>query len=185
MKRTIKFLQLLLIGVIIIGCSNTKKTTSTTPREVPKPKETTNTATNKPVEDKEEIKDESTTPNYKPLIFNVKLNISPTRPNWVLFENGTYMLFKNPLGAAVLVPEAEKRLNDLIKKFPSTSQMIVAKSNLAKGWTVTLGTSGIYNYVAPEELANQPTDQQIKEKAATNVKRDQRLKNSIHVNQKK
>ncbi len=53
-------------------------------------------------------------PDYAPLIFSVQLGIHPLQKNWVLYQNGSYMLFQDALGEEVLTEAANKRMLALV-----------------------------------------------------------------------
>lgn len=119
-------------------------------------------------------------PDYAPLIFSVQLGIHPLQKNWVLYKNGTYMLFKDALGEEVLTEAAHKRMAQ-IKNPKATS---IKKSAMAKGWIVSFGTTGIYNYVAYKQIeAGIPGDQEIMQQAIANLLKDRKKLKAIKVNQ--
>lgn len=118
-------------------------------------------------------------PDYAPLIFSVQLGIHPMQKNWVLYQNGTYMLFKNALGEEVLTEAANKRMVALV----SPRGTKVTKSAMAKGWIVSLGTSGVYNYVAYKQIDKGiPEDQEIIDQAISNFTKDRMALEVIKVN---
>ncbi|GGG15789.1 hypothetical protein GCM10011344_15480 [Dokdonia pacifica] len=88
------------------------------------------------------------------LLDNVKLAINPTFEDWVLFENGTYIIFDETNSAENIEAEALK----LIKEFGPVSaggpagDFNVISLNKTKGWVVSGHGYGMYTYVHPDEL---------------------------------
>ena len=70
------------------------------------------------------IVDKSESP-YKSLIFNVELGINPSRKNWVLFKNGTYVIFPDGYTREQMKNAAIKLVRSYDRQIPS-----VQKSNL-------------------------------------------------------
>jgi hypothetical protein len=100
--------------------------------------------------------------------------------NWVLYQNGSYMLFKDALGEDILTEAANKRMVALVS--PRGTQ--VTKSAMAKGWIVSLGASGVYNYVAYKQIDKGiPEDQEIIDQAISNFTKDRMALEVIKVNQ--
>jgi hypothetical protein len=119
-------------------------------------------------------------PDYAPLIFSVQLGIHPLQKNWVLYQNGSYMLFKDALGEEVLTEAANKRMLALV----SPRGTKVTKSAMAKGWIVSLGASGVYNYVTFKQIDKGIyEDQEIIDQAISNFIKDQEALEVIKVNQ--
>ena len=169
--RTIQYSYFIMF-MLLIGCGS--KQTQPAKAEEPVPIVVVENTT--PIEETIEEKEDFTA-----LVFNVKLGVSALRPNWVLYQNGCYMLFKDPLDDATL----SKAANDRILVLDSSVALSVKKSNLAKGWVVTFGNSGIYCYVSPDDLAEGiPTNQAIENQARNNIKQDQKALRIIHINKK-
>ena len=119
-------------------------------------------------------------PDFAPLIFSVQLGIHPKQQNWVLYQYGTYMLYKNPLSEAELI----KRSNNRLKAALVTPQTTVKKSTLAKGWIVSFGNTGIYNYVTKKQMGEGiKTNSQIIAQAEQNIILDQQHLKMIKINQ--
>lgn len=159
--------------LLLASCgSKQKRTKAPTPKvekEVTLPKE-------------EEVIDEviEELPDYAPLIFSVQLGIHPMQKNWVLYQNGSYLLFQDALGEEVLTEAANKRMAALV----SPRGTKVTKSAMAKGWIVSLGASGVYNYVAYKQIDKGiPEDQEIIDQAISNFIKDQEALEVIKVNQ--
>ena len=105
------------------------------------------------IEKVEEITEEAIIEkDYSSLIFSVQLGISKQRPNWVLFENGTYTLFKERGSETQMTANAKDLLREAIDQNKIKGKGTVKKSQFAKGWIVTFGTSGVYNYVDHKTL---------------------------------
>jgi len=110
-------------------------------------------------------------------IFNVQLGIHPTQKNWVLFENGSYLIFPKKTS------DDDMRLS-AIKLLTSFTGTMVAqrKSALAKGW-ITTSKLRISNYVSPEQLnVSEPTDAQIRAQGMQNILKDIETQNIIRIN---
>ena len=119
-------------------------------------------------------------PDYAPLIFSVQLGIHPLQKNWVLYQNGTYMFFKDALGEEILTEAAHKRITALESPVGTS----VIKSVMAKGWIVSFGNSGMYHYVAHHQIdAGIPGDQEIIKQATSNFTKDRKALKVIKVNQ--
>ena len=175
--KKIRHISLLGITMILIVSCVSKK--PNTPTQSEQPKETT---TETPVDFDSIVLDEV---DKEPLIFSVQLGISPQRPNWILFENGSYMLFKDALGKDVLIPAAKKRLSDFAKNLTTQTGISAQKANLAKGWIVNFGSSGIYNYVEESQIEEEfPTAAYIITLAQQNIIADNLSKKVIHFNKK-
>lgn len=117
---------------------------------------------------------------YKSMIFNTKLSISPTQPNWVLFENGTYII----LPANIDEEQMKKNAIVIIKRYKGET-LSVKKSPLTKGW-VASSTQGIYNYVSLEKAGDRlATDQHLKTVGKNSILKDVKELNIVHVNTKK
>lgn len=135
------------------------------------------------IEEVEEIAEEVPKKDYSSLIFSVQLGISRQRPDWVLFENGTYILFQKKGSDVEMTANAKDILRKMVND-RSTKNIngTVQKSQMAKGWIVTFGTSGIYNYVdhrtLPEGIQSKTT---ILEKARLNLAMDYNDLNVVKV----
>lgn len=121
-------------------------------------------------------KDESA---YKSLIFNVQLGINPKRKNWVLFQNGTYIVFPDGYTKDQMKNAAIK----LIKSF-NNNALNVQKSNFAKGWIVST-SAGIYNYVSKNQIRKGITDfKEVSVRAEKNIIKDKSEAVVVHINTK-
>lgn len=97
----------------------------------------------------------------KSLLDNVKLAINPKFKDWVLFENGIYIIFDQTNSAEKI----EVRAIELIKEFGPVSpggpagDFNVITLNKTYGWVVSGHGYGIYTYVHPNELnTDSPND---------------------------
>lgn len=135
-----------------------------------------------PVVEQPEIEETKTVEEspYKSLIFNAKLSINPSQPNWVLFENGTYILLPSNL----TVEQMKKNAVIIIKRYNNES-LSISKSPLTKGW-IAGSQKGIYNYVSLEKAGDRlATDKQLSGIGESNILKDKEQLNIVHVNTKK
>lgn len=159
--------------LLLLASCGSKQTRPGKPSEV-------ETTADIPIDVVEEVVEKPNLPDFAPLIFSVQLGIHPSQKNWVLYKNGSYMLFKDPLGEDILTEAANKRL----KALTSPSGITVKKSAMAKGWVVQFGSSGIYNYVTTKQMeAGVPEQQMIINQAKRNLAADQKATKVIKVNQ--
>lgn len=173
----ILFLLLSMSLLVVKGCGDTTsatKTTTPTPAEVqPEP-----VVVEDPVI--EETKTAVEISPYKSLIFNTTLNISPSQPDWVLFENGTYILLPSNLS----IEQMKKNAAVIIKRYKGES-LSVSKSPLSKGW-VAGSSQGIYNYISQDKAGDrQAKDQHLKSVGKNSILKDIKELNIVHVNTKK
>lgn len=169
MKLALLFLSsLLLIG----GCESSK------PKSVIAPKEEAPIVIieAQPEPLKEVVKEENLE-LYKKLIFNTKLSISPQQPNWVLFSNGTYILF--PKGMSK--DDMRQTALGLLQRYNNES-FTIKKSPLVKGW---LGSSpkGIYTYISLEQASSRmATNKELAAISKRNVIKDKENPIIVHLN---
>lgn len=121
------------------------------------------------------------------LLNQVKLAINPKFQDWVLFKNGTYIIFDN----ADPIPNLENEAMKLMKEFGpvhvggSAGDFGVTHLNKTEGQVVSGHGYGIYTYVNPKELKpEKPNDVEIG--LFGRNKRDLDGKNPIivHINRK-
>jgi hypothetical protein len=98
------------------------------------------------------------------LIHHVKLAINPKYQDWVLFKNGTYIIFDN----ADTIPNLENEAIKQIKEFGPVhiggpaGDFNVIHLNQTEGWVVSGHGYGMYTYVNPKELKSEkPNDAEI------------------------
>ena len=122
------------------------------------------------------------------LLKHVKLCINPAFEDWVLFQNGTYIIFDKADTIANLENEAIKSM----KKFgpvyvgnPS-GDFSITHLNKTEGWIVSGHGYGMYTYVNPNELtATKPEDHEIGLHGRSKRNLDGEKPIIIHVNRKK
>ncbi|MEJ5049169.1 hypothetical protein WH221_04980 [Chryseobacterium culicis] len=98
------------------------------------------------------------------MIEHVKLAINPKFQDWVLFENGTYIIFDD-IG---IIEDVKEEALQLMKEFGPVSaggpagDFSVIHLNLTEGWLVSGHGYGMYTYVHPSELdSDSPNDLEI------------------------
>ncbi|CAI8808629.1 hypothetical protein [Chryseobacterium sp. IT-36CA2] len=98
------------------------------------------------------------------MIEHVKLAINPKFQDWVLFENGTYIIFDD----ISTIKDVKGEAIQLMKEFGPVSaggpagDFSVIHLNLTDGWLVSGHGYGMYTYVHPSELDNEsPNDLEI------------------------
>ena len=158
--------------LLIGGCESTKST----PKETTKPATPVVVIEAEPEPLKEVVEDENVDV-YKNLIFNTKLGVSPKRPNWVLFSNGTYIIF--PTGTSK--EDMHKSALGFLQRFTSETAS-VRKSPLTKGWIAST-PKGVYNYVALNQASSRlATDQELATIGLQNIKKDKADPIIVHIN---
>lgn len=98
------------------------------------------------------------------LLNHVKLAINPKFQDWVLFKNGTYIVFDN----ADTIPDLENEAIKSMKEFGPVhtggpaGDFGVTHLNKKEGWIVSGHGYGMYTYVNPNELKSEkPNDVEI------------------------
>ncbi|MDQ6530163.1 hypothetical protein [Flavobacterium sp. LHD-85] len=88
------------------------------------------------------------------LIENVKLAINPKFQDWVLFENGSYIIFNNTDKIEDIRKEAIKIMSEYgpVHIGSPAGDFGVATLKKAEGWTVSGHYYGMYTYVHPSEI---------------------------------
>ena len=87
--------------------------------------------------------------------------ITNEEETWIVFENGTCIILLDPQG------EIEKQAIELLKLWgpvvPGTNSgdFSVSKAEDLPGWIIYYAHPDIANYVSPEELPNDQTDDQV------------------------
>lgn len=94
--------------------------------------------------------------NKEDLIKNVKLAINPKFEDWVLFKNGTYIIFDNADTIKSINNEAVKQMKEFGPVFAGGPAGDFNTIHLTKteGWIVSGHGYGMYTYVNPSELEN-------------------------------
>ena len=102
--------------------------------------------------------------NKETLLEHVKLAINPNLQDWVLFENGTYVIFD----AVDTIPDMEAEAIKLMKEYGPAhaggpaGDFSVTHLHRTEGWVVSGHGYGMYTYVNPTELSEKtPTDVEI------------------------
>jgi len=121
------------------------------------------------------------------LLNHVKLAINPKFQDWVLFKNGTYIIFDNADTIPNLESEAIKEMKEFgpVNIGSPAGDFSVTHLNQTEGWVVSGHGYGMYTYVNPKELkSEEPNDAEIG--LFGRGKRDLDGKESIiiHVNRK-
>lgn len=176
-----------LFGILFIACNSrpftkpiTAVSTQTDKKEVQKTVEA--------IETVEVIKKQVPNTTSEPIIvedltalqFSVALGISSQRPRWVLFENGTYIIFPEGYTDAQIKGKAI----EMVSAYTSES-ITLKKSNLAKGW-IGSTSKGIYIYVSQEDVGSGITDNNaVKAQALQNIEADKKELRVVHINSKK
>jgi len=118
--------------------------------------------------------------DFESLIFNTRLCINPGKENWVLFKNGTYLIFPNNTAEKDAIRAAKKILSA-----HNGNIVFIEKSNFAKGWIAST-PNGIYNYIDKGTFGiGIPKSTKIEAKGIENIAADKKGLEIIHVNSPK
>jgi hypothetical protein len=121
-------------------------------------------------------------------IEGTKKAINPKYQDWVLFQNGTYIIFNN----ADTIPNIEAEAIKLMKEYgpvyggsPAGDFSTTTLYNNA-GWTISSHCYGMYTYVSPKEFQSEKPDD-LKAGLYGRSKRNKDGENPIviHINRKK
>lgn len=95
--------------------------------------------------------------NDKELIENVKLAINPKFQDWVLFKNGTYIIFDDITKVKNINDEAMVMMKEFGPVFAGGPAGDFNTIHLTKteGWIVSGHGYGMYTYVSPSEIQNE------------------------------
>ncbi|WP_228433659.1 hypothetical protein [Chryseobacterium polytrichastri] len=90
------------------------------------------------------------------MIKNVKLAINPKYQDWVLFKNGTYIIFDNADTIKSINHEAIKQMKEFGPVFAGgpAGDFNTIHLTQTEGWIVSGHGYGMYTYVSPSELEN-------------------------------
>lgn len=124
----------------------------------------------------------------KKLINHVKLAINPIFQDWVLFKNGTYIIFDNADTISDIKAEAIKSMKKYGPVYPGSQAGDFGVISLKKteGWIVTGHGYGMYTYVNPIELKSEKlTDSEIGLFGRKKRELDGKLPTIIFTNRKK
>ena len=98
------------------------------------------------------------------MIEHVKLAINPKFQDWVLFENGTYIIFDDISTVEDVKEEAVKLMKEFGPVYAGgpAGDFNIIHLNLTEGWLVSGHGYGMYTYVHPSELDSEdPNDLEI------------------------
>ena len=97
------------------------------------------------------------------LIENIKLALSPKVSYWVLFSNGTVIVFDSLTKDENIKEKAIRYMKEFGPVWPASEAADFGIVDLVstKGWLVTGHGYGMYTYVPPQELSSNPHDVEI------------------------
>ncbi len=124
----------------------------------------------------------------KSLLENVKLAINPKFKDWVLFQNGTYIIFDDVTKVINIEEEAIKLMKEFGPVSPggSAGDFNVITLNKTTGWIVSGHGYGMYTYVNPNELSKtSPNDVTIGLFGCSKRDKDAKKPIIIHINSSK
>jgi hypothetical protein len=118
------------------------------------------------------------------LIENIKLALNPKVSYWVLFSNGTVIVFDVLTKGENINEKAIKHMRDFGPVWPASEAADFGIVNLVstKGWFVTGHGYGMYTYVHPQEVSNNPRDVEIGVIGRSKRHKDSQELKIIHVN---
>ncbi|WP_232707008.1 hypothetical protein [Epilithonimonas sp. JDS] len=122
------------------------------------------------------------------LISHIKLAINPKFQDWVLFKNGTYIIFDEANTIKDVNSEALKQMKDFGPVYAggSAGDFGIIKLNQTDGWLVSGHGYGMYTYVNPGELRTKnPSDSEIGFFGRNKRDLDSKRLEIIYVNRKK
>lgn len=94
------------------------------------------------------------------LLNHIRLSINPKFQDWVLFKNGTYIIFDNADKILDLESEAIRLMAAFGPVYIGTpaADFDVTDLNKTEGWIVSGHGYGMYTYVSPHEIKSNVTD---------------------------
>jgi len=107
---------------------------------------------------------ESVKIDNKELINHIKLAINPKYQDWVVFKNGTYIIFDKADTIKDINNEALKQMKEFGPVYAGgpAGDFGITTLNKTDGWIVSGHCYGMYTYVNPSELDNEnPNDTEI------------------------
>jgi len=122
------------------------------------------------------------------LLEHVTLAINPNFQNWVLFENGTYIIFDNVDTLSSIEQEAVKLMKEYGPVHSSNPAGDFGVTHLIEtdGWVVSGHCYGMYTYVHPTELnSTKPDDLKIGLFGRSKREKDGKNPQIIYVNREK
>ena len=123
----------------------------------------------------------------KSLLEHVRLAINPIFQDWVLFENGTYIIFDNIDTISNIENEAIRQMKEFgpVNTGGTAGDFSVTHLNQTDGWVVSGHGYGMYTYVNPTEIESKsPTDVEIGIHGRSKRNQDGQNPKIIHVNKK-
>lgn len=159
------------ILLYLSSCNVTPSPTQQTPIQtlpesppVSETRKSSGTMTNQPIEDMDPVSiDEDANIEPQKLLGYVQAAIIPIYKDWVLFENGTYVIFDN----IDTIPDVHKAALQYLKKYqPKTAaetnwDFTISDLDQVEGWSVYGNGYGIYTFVHPTELSMGANPQQV------------------------
>lgn len=153
---------------LIISCNQTPNKPITNIPEQPLPANPSvipnGTMTNQAPEDMESIAvEEGNEIPPKELLGYIQQAIIPIYKDWVVFNNGTYVIFDN----IDTIPDIQKAAIQLLEQYrPKTAEennwnFTISDLDQTEGWSVYGNGYGIYTYIHPKELTDNASPQQI------------------------
>ncbi|MBJ2126691.1 hypothetical protein [Flavobacterium sp. IB48] len=120
------------------------------------------------------------------LLHHVRLSINPKFQDWVLFKNGTYIIFEHVDKISNLEIEAIKLIQKFgpVYKGQRSQDYDITSLKNTKGWIVSGHGYGIYTYVSPLEIKSKKTNTAIGLFGRGKRDLDGRNPVIIHVNRK-
>ena len=99
----------------------------------------------------------------KELIENIKLTLNPKVSYWVLFSNGTVIVFDSLANGENIKEKAIKHMKEFGPVWPASAAADFSIVDLVstKGWFVTGHGYAMYPYVHPQEVSSNPHDVEI------------------------
>ncbi|WPR70486.1 hypothetical protein SLW70_11095 [Flavobacterium sp. NG2] len=121
------------------------------------------------------------------LLKNIKQAINPKYQDWVLFQNGSYIIFDTTDINENITEKAIQliKLIDSVHNLTPLANDGVTKLNKAEGWSVSCSIHGMYTYVNPSEIAiTNPENKEIAQLASSKINQDAIDSIVIHTNRK-
>lgn len=94
------------------------------------------------------------------LLHHVRLSINPKFQDWVLFKNGTYIIFEHADKISDLESVAQKLMEEFgpVYEGERFEDFDVTDLKNTEGWIVSGHAYGMYTYVSPQELKYKKPD---------------------------
>lgn len=122
------------------------------------------------------------------LLHHVRLSINPKFQDWVLFKNGTYIIFEKADGIQDLDNAALKLIKEFgpVYKGERSEDFDVTDLKNTEGWIVSGHGYGMYTYVSTQEMKSKKLYNNIEIGLLGRGKRDLDGRNPviIHINRK-